>query len=165
MATDVNLQIINSMTQEQMQSLKDSNGKIPSLANQLVMTEDDTNSASGSSIKLLWTNPKMDGSAFNSQTITLTSSDYDFLVVKSSKWESNGGTYFWSIISSGANVYSLAETSGQSNDTRYEIRTRDATVNGATVTFGDCKFACAGYPGSSVNTNAVPLEIYGVKGV
>lgn len=119
----------------------------------------------GTSVKLLWKLDNPDGSAFNSQTITLTSSDYDFLVVKSSKWESNAGSYFWSIISSGANVYSLAETSGNSDDARYEIRTRSATVNGSTVTFGDCKFACAGYPVSSLNTNAVPLEIYGVKGV
>lgn len=38
---DVNLQVINSMTQEQMQSLKDSSGKIPSLANQLIMTDEE----------------------------------------------------------------------------------------------------------------------------
>lgn len=45
MATnDVNLQVINSMTQDKMNSLKDANGKIPSLANQLIMTnEEDVN--------------------------------------------------------------------------------------------------------------------------
>lgn len=42
MATnDVNLQVINSMTEEQMNSLKDANGKIPSLVNQIIMTDDE----------------------------------------------------------------------------------------------------------------------------
>lgn len=39
--TDNNLQVINSMTEEMLSSLKDSSGKIPSLANQLVMTDDE----------------------------------------------------------------------------------------------------------------------------
>lgn len=37
--TDNNLQVINSMTEDQLTSLKNSEGKIPSLANQLIMTE------------------------------------------------------------------------------------------------------------------------------
>lgn len=41
MATDVNLQVINSMTQDKMNALKDANGKIPSLANQLIITDDE----------------------------------------------------------------------------------------------------------------------------
>lgn len=47
MATnDVDLQVINSMTQDKMDSLKDADGKIPSLANQLIMTyEDDADSS------------------------------------------------------------------------------------------------------------------------
>lgn len=47
MATnDVNLQVINSMTQDKMNSLKDADGKIPSLANQIIMTdEEDANSS------------------------------------------------------------------------------------------------------------------------
>ena len=39
--TDNSLQVINSMTQETMNSLKNSEGKIPDLANQLVMTDDE----------------------------------------------------------------------------------------------------------------------------
>lgn len=39
--TDNNLQVVNSMTQEMMDSLKNSEGKIPDLANQLIMTEDE----------------------------------------------------------------------------------------------------------------------------
>lgn len=166
MATmDNNLQVINSMTETMLSSLKDSSGKIPSLSNQLVMTEDDTSSASGSSIKLLWTNPKMDGSAFNSQTITLPTSDFDFLLVKCSVWHSNTSNVFWSIISEGNNHISHATTSGATNDAQYEIRTRGATVNGASVTFGDTLFGCKSYGTKPVNENAVPLQIYGVKGV
>lgn len=42
--TDTNLQIVNSMTQAKLNELKNSEGKIPSLANQLIMTnEDDVN--------------------------------------------------------------------------------------------------------------------------
>lgn len=37
--TDNKLQVINSMTEDQLESLKNSEGKIPSLANQLIMTE------------------------------------------------------------------------------------------------------------------------------
>lgn len=36
---DINLQVINSMTEEKLNSLKDSDGKVPSLANQLIMTD------------------------------------------------------------------------------------------------------------------------------
>lgn len=42
MATnDVNLQVINSMTQDKMNSLKDADGKIPSLANQIIATDEE----------------------------------------------------------------------------------------------------------------------------
>lgn len=47
--TDNSLQVINSMTESQLDSLKDSNGKIPDLANQLIMTEDE---ASGISLPI-----------------------------------------------------------------------------------------------------------------
>ena len=47
MATnDVNLQVINSMTQAKMNSLKDADGKIPSLANQIIMTDEEDTSLS-----------------------------------------------------------------------------------------------------------------------
>lgn len=47
MATnDVNLQVINSMTQDKMNSLKDADGKIPSLANQIIMTDEEDTSLS-----------------------------------------------------------------------------------------------------------------------
>lgn len=39
--TDSNLQVINSMTQTKLNELKNSEGKIPSLANQLIMTDED----------------------------------------------------------------------------------------------------------------------------
>jgi hypothetical protein len=47
MATqDNNLQVINSMTQEKMDSLKDSEGKIPELANQLIITDEEDENVS-----------------------------------------------------------------------------------------------------------------------
>ncbi len=81
MATnDVNLQVINSMSQAKMNSLKNSDGKIPELANQLIMTNEEDVNLSQMTIKELWKNPNP-SSAFASQTITLSSNDYDFLLV------------------------------------------------------------------------------------
>lgn len=39
--TPINMQAINSMTQDKMNSLKDADGKIPSLANQIIMTDEE----------------------------------------------------------------------------------------------------------------------------
>ena len=43
MAIDVDLQVIDSMTDEKFETLKDSSGKIPGLANHLVITGIDDN--------------------------------------------------------------------------------------------------------------------------
>lgn len=50
------LQFINSMTEERLASLKNSDGKIPELANQLIITDDDDGSGSGSGggSKVIW---------------------------------------------------------------------------------------------------------------
>ena len=54
MATDVTLQRINMMTQEQFESLIDENGKVPSLANQLVMTDSKAKNVSQVRVELLY---------------------------------------------------------------------------------------------------------------
>lgn len=77
--TDNNLQVINSMTEEMMNSLKDSNGKIPSLANQLVMTDDEN--SSHLQYTRLWDNPAP-LSPFPAQTVTLDLTDYKFLIIE-----------------------------------------------------------------------------------
>lgn len=46
-STDTSLGVINSMTEAYLESLKDSSGKVASLANQLIMTPDNENGSSG----------------------------------------------------------------------------------------------------------------------
>lgn len=86
---DSNFQVINSMSQAKMNSLKNSDGKIPELANQLIMTNEEDVNLSCLRTELLWTNPNPNGSDFNSQTISLNSGDYDFLMIVHSVYLSN----------------------------------------------------------------------------
>jgi hypothetical protein len=63
-----------------MQSLKDSDGKIPSLANQLIMTDEEDVNLSQLRTRVLWTNSNPT-SSFASQNIVLSSGDYDYLLL------------------------------------------------------------------------------------
>lgn len=49
---DTSLQIINSMTEQKLDSLKNSEGKVPELANQLIMTYDDKSKVETDSLKI-----------------------------------------------------------------------------------------------------------------
>lgn len=49
---DTSLQIINSMTEQKLDSLKNSEGKVPELANQLIMTYDDKSKIETDSLKI-----------------------------------------------------------------------------------------------------------------
>lgn len=49
---DTNLQVINSMTEQKLDSLKNSEGKVPELANQLIMTYDDKSKVETDSLKI-----------------------------------------------------------------------------------------------------------------
>ena len=61
MATnDVNLQVINSMTPEKMNALKDANGKIPSLANQLIITDEEDVNLSQMRIEVVYNKDSSD---------------------------------------------------------------------------------------------------------
>ena len=51
-STDTSLTIVNSMTESYLDSLKDSSGKIPSMANQLIMTDDTESGGGGGGMKL-----------------------------------------------------------------------------------------------------------------
>lgn len=49
---DTSLQVINSMTEQKLDSLKNSEGKVPELANQLIMTYDDKSKVETDSLKI-----------------------------------------------------------------------------------------------------------------
>lgn len=49
---DTSLQVINSMTEQKLDSLKNSEGKVPELANQLIMTYDDKSKVETNSLKI-----------------------------------------------------------------------------------------------------------------
>lgn len=53
-STDTSLGVINSMTEAYLESLKDSSGKVASLANQLIMTTDNENDSGGGGGMKLW---------------------------------------------------------------------------------------------------------------
>lgn len=82
---------INSMTEEIFNSLKDSDGKIPSLANQLVMTDDEN---SENCIELISSN-----NISNGGTITADFSKYRFLFVEARRIDGIMGTFIVSLTS------------------------------------------------------------------
>jgi hypothetical protein len=161
MATnDVNLQVINSMTQEQMQSLKDSSGKIPSLANQLIMTdEEDMN------LSQLKTEVVYDGSSLDTNlnwgydrlypslgTFSKDLSKYDRLLI-TVMCDSRRFTFFADIISS--SVYTGGGVFPRADGVQcYEC--------GVTVSSSSFAVALIGYTSGSGFTNRDGSGGYGV---
>ena len=140
MATnDVNLQVINSMTQEQMQSLKDSDGKIPSLANQLIMTDEEDVNLSQLRTKVLWENPNPTVSFNTSTTISLGSENYGYLLIEYMAYP----TIYASMIvpfkeGEGSIYYSLSDTSTSNSTYFVQLGQRKFTINSSNqIKFGD----------------------------
>ena len=165
MATnDVNLQVINSMTKEQMQSLKDSSGKIPSLANQLIITDEEDINLSQLRTKALWTNPNPNGSDFNSQTINLNSSDYDFLMIVYSLYLSNEKSRNSVIVSKGSNGRLSWVGASTNSSYSYEICMREfRSTSDTQIQFMNNLYSLKGGTASTQNSRNVPLAIYGIK--
>lgn len=161
MATnDVNLQVINSMTQEQMQSLKDSSGKIPSLANQLIMTDEEDTNLSQLRTKVLWTNPNIN-SAFGAQTVTFENNEiFDYFLIIS-RYNINVDSYVshFGEVNKGIHITDARAKSG-SHFAMYE---RSATTTQTSVTFSDADEQYT--DGSFVvsNITLVPYQIIGLK--
>ena len=121
--------------------------------------------------ELLWENASPN-SEFKAQTITLTSSEYTYLLI-----EAKGGTITGTdtntnkgyiavpnFITFAAQSEARLIVSGYTDDiqnTRLAIAYRDMTINGANISVGKC-YSC-GHQSIETNSTCVPLRIYGVK--
>ena len=71
---------VRQMSQSKFNSMKNASGKIPDLANQIVMTNSEDANISCLRTKVLWTNPNPNIS-FEAQNITLSDGNYEYLEV------------------------------------------------------------------------------------
>lgn len=118
-----------------------------------LMKNDKTIAGLVSGMKLLWENPNPT-SAFASQTITLASDNYDFLL-----WVTSEG----STICKKGQTMRISEAA--TSDSNYTInRMRTATyASDTTYNVQDCRQQNANGTRSSVNTLFIPIAIYGIK--
>lgn len=163
MATnDVNLQVINSMTQQKMNSLKNSEGKIPELANQIIMTDDEDVNLSQFRTKVLWTNPNP-SSSFGAQTITLSSDDYDYLVLIPTHNIANGIKAPLCVMPKGYGAR-LCSVDASSNSTyRPMVMARDVTsVSNTQLSVSVCRYNYGTTYTEERNDLLVPYQIIGL---
>ena len=71
---------VRQMSQSKFDSMKNASGKIPDLANQIVMTNSEDTNTSCLRTKVLWTNQNPNTS-FEAQNITLSDGNYEYLEV------------------------------------------------------------------------------------
>ena len=71
---------VRQMSQSKFNSMKNASGKIPDLANQIVMTNSEDTNISCLRTKVLWTNPNPN-IQFEAQNITLSDGNYEYLEV------------------------------------------------------------------------------------
>lgn len=108
----------------------------------------------------LWENPSP-ASAFAAQNITLTSSDYDFLLCIYKRYA--GGDLEGSIIIPKESNFALEACSTESGGARTNVRSAAITDSGLKITWGDA-YQATGTTASSVNNNGcIPIYIYGFK--
>lgn len=109
------------------------------------------NKVTDSKFKVLWTNPSPQ-SNFNSQNVTLSSNDYDYLIFNYRNNESDGMSV---IVKKGQNA-KLIYNAYDSGQLLYERTAK--YVNDTTYQFLDAKFN-----GAVRNWLCVPIEIIAVK--
>jgi hypothetical protein len=97
-------------------------------------------------LHLLWENSKPTDE-YKAQTITLSSADYDYLVIECLASKSDVTLTSTTTVFNGKKAFALNPTTG------YQT-VRYFTANGATVTVSDS---------TSNNTNLIPYRIYGAK--
>lgn len=108
----------------------------------------------------LWTNPNPTAN-FTPQTITLASSDYDFLLIEAylNATYTNMGVVT-TILPSGivGNIMCLLP-----NPNGVECGVRRVTPNGASLAFEDASYYVPGGGARAQNNRLVPVKIYGMK--
>lgn len=128
-------------------------------------------------ITLLWENASA-SSAFGAQTITLSSDDWDVLIVQSrgslaDNYPFGGGATIVTEktrVTSGLSTYTLGkgmivEVGSSSSATNITIGYREVEAEGKKVTFGSCKWVrvTSSNVESGSGAHCIPYKIYGVK--
>lgn len=118
---------------------------------------------SASNIKVLWENPNTNID-FHSQTITLKSSDYDFLLVIYAAGKGGEIIYENSVISQKGNAASLTDIAALSSSPFVRVGYRDCVyVSDISYSFGDAVFGLASSSYLTLNSKIIPKIIYGIK--
>lgn len=168
---------INSMSEEIMNSLKNSEGKIPDLANQLIMTNDENSEnyykagngiviedgviSSKIDFDLLWVN-NAPLNEFAPQTVTLYLTDYDYVMIYATldnaiKHDSRTKVTSMAKVGTTKNLIFGARTAD------YIRGLRDYDVTEAGIYFGTSNLIHNNGTTGLNNTWCTPIEIYGIK--
>lgn len=113
-------------------------------------------------IKVLWENPSP-GENFYPQTITLSSSDWDFLVIVCSYYAGGEAGHFGTITYDGTANVNWCCASSDSNYA-FEILSRRIVANSkSSLQIGDCFYSNKGGVGQVLYYRLIPLQVIGVK--
>ena len=139
---------VRQMSQSKFNSMKNSNGgKIPDLANQIVMTNSEDKNYDYLRMKLLWTNSNPAG-IFAAQTISINLSSYDLFIISFNIRPLERNIKYSEIMHKGdTDLYLI----GVDLDGNRKIRS--VSINNEGITFGSSNV---------YDEEAVPYQIYGI---
>lgn len=113
-------------------------------------------------MKVLWENPSPTAN-FYPQTITLSSSDWDFLIIVCSYYAGGEAGHFGTITYDGTAIVNWCCASSNS-EYAYEILSRRIVANSkSSLQIGDCFYSNRGGVGQALYYRLIPLKIIGVK--
>lgn len=113
---------------------------------------------------MLWENKVINSSAFNAQTITLNSDDWDILVISASQYRANEDNKTTHVITE-LGYHQIVNVLTSTNATYVnEVFQRLCYVKSKTqIDFGENIYSCRQASGYAVNETNVPLKIWGIK--
>ena len=139
---------VRQMSQSKFNSMKNASGKIPDLANQIVMTNSEDENYDYLRMKLLWTNSNPTG-AFVAQTISIDLSNYDLFLISFNIRPLTRNIKYSEIMHKGdTDLYLIGvDLDGNRKD-------RSVSINNAGITFGSSS--------TDYTDEVVPYQIYGI---
>jgi len=144
----------NAMTEQEQEAYKASHYRFG------VQQPDTSGVINAEHMTLLWENPNTTQS-FASQTITLNSADYDFLLIICNLATSGSDIASSLIIQKGSNAYaSMGQTTGGGAQVLKRQFTR---VSDTSYTVGDATYAKGTTSQATDNGFVIPIAIYGIK--
>ena len=139
---------VRQMSQSKFNSMKNASGKIPDLANQIVMTNSEDENYDYLRMKLLWTNSNPTG-AFVAQTISIDLSNYDLFLISFNIRPLTRNIKYSEIMHKGDTDLYLIGVDLDGNR-----KTRSVSINNAGITFGSSS--------TDYTDEVVPYQIYGI---